>query len=152
MLKRAHDRCWCSLPGKTRRHGEIIGGIIPEDNNFAGPHKVVVFFCSLSGNSGSGRIGNSIFVRRGGEVFYVTGTRECDFICKDQKNLAIRVCYEFTPKNRDRETVGLLEDMAKFDFASGMILTYDQEAELHADGKTIVLQPVWKWQLDESVL
>jgi hypothetical protein len=100
---------------------------------------------------------NIVFIelmRRGGEIFYFAGTRECDFIFKDQKKItmAIQVCYEFTTENRERECGGLLEAMAKFRLAKGMILTYDQEDELHTDGKTIVLQPVWKWLLDECVV
>ncbi|MDD1686434.1 ATP-binding protein [Methanoregula sp.] len=110
---------------------------------------------SLTPNNGR-LLENVVFIelkRRGGEIFYFAGKRECDFILKDQKKItmAIQVCYEFTAENRERETKGLLEAMETFDLSRGMILTYDQEDELQAEGKTIVLKPVWKWLLEESV-
>ncbi|MDD4484781.1 MAG: ATP-binding protein [Methanoregula sp.] len=117
--------------------------------------------CALNGFSlapDKGRLlENIVFIelkRRGGEIFYFAGKRECDFVLKDRKKitLAIQVCYEFTAENRERETGGLLEAMEKFGLKTGMILTYDQEDELNVEGKTIVLKPVWKWLLDKSAL
>jgi uncharacterized protein len=116
--------------------------------------------CTLNGFSltpDNGRLlENIVFIelkRRGGEIFYFAGTRECDFILKAQKKITmtIQVCYELTSENRERETKGLLEAMEKFNLLRGMILTYDQEDEFLAGGKTIVIKPVWKWLLDKNV-
>jgi len=54
--------------------------------------------------------------RRGKEVFYFSGTRECDFIIKDGKSItgAIQVCHELNDKNLERECGGLLEAMESF--------------------------------------
>jgi predicted AAA+ superfamily ATPase len=128
------------------------------------PRKIYIIdtaFSAISGFSLSpdkGRIlENIVFIelmRRGGEIFYYAGDRECDFILKDKKMItgAIQVCYEFTKENQDRETGGLLKAMAEFKLTQGMILTYDQEDTLKSDGKTIIIKPVWKWLLDGSPL
>ncbi|MDO9033579.1 MAG: ATP-binding protein [Methanoregula sp.] len=124
------------------------------------PRKIYIIdtaFSAISGFSLSpdkGRIlENIVFIelmRRGGEIFYYAGDRECDFILKDKKKItgAIQVCYEFTKENQDRETGGLLKAMAEFKLTQGMILTYDQEDTLKSDGKTIIIKPVWKWLLE----
>ena len=117
-------------------------------------------FSTISGFSTSpdkGRyLENCVFIelkRRGSEIFYFAGKRECDFILKDQKKItrAIQVCYEFTEENRDREIGGLLEAMDTFCLDRGIILTNDQEDELDAGEKKIILKPVWKWLLEENV-
>jgi predicted AAA+ superfamily ATPase len=116
-------------------------------------------FCTISGFSLSpdkGRLlENIVFIelkRRGSEIFYFSGKRECDFILKDQKKItmAIRVCHEFTDENRERETGGLLEAMAGFNLEQGMILTNDQDDELDYEGMKIILKPVWKWLLEDE--
>lgn len=112
--------------------------------------------CTLNGFSlapDRGRLlENIVFLelkRQHEEVFYFTGTRECDFIIRDRKKIsaAFQVCYELTVENRERECGGLLEAMEKFGLTKGTILTYDQEEEIPAGGKTIVVVPVWKWLL-----
>jgi uncharacterized protein len=127
------------------------------------PRKIYVIdtaFSSVSGFSLSpdkGRtLENIVFIelmRRGSEIFYYAGDQECDFILKDKKQItgAIQVCYEFTKENQDRETGGLLEALEKFRLTRGTILTYDQEDTLKQDGYTILIQPVWRWLLEESL-
>lgn len=116
-------------------------------------------FCTITGFSTSpdkGRLlENIVFIelkRRGSEIFYFTGKRECDFILKEEKKitLAIQVCYLFTDENRDRECEGLLEALAGFGLEQGLILTSDQDDELDYKGKKIILKPVWKWLLEEE--
>jgi predicted AAA+ superfamily ATPase len=127
------------------------------------PRKIYIIdtaFSAISGFSLSpdkGRIlENIVFIelmRKGSEIFYFAGDQECDFILKDKKKIigAIQVCYEFLKENRDRETGGLLKAMAEFKLTQGMILTYDQEDTMKSDGKTIIIKPVWKWLLEESL-
>jgi hypothetical protein len=127
------------------------------------PRKIYIIdtaFSAISGFSLSpdkGRIlENIVFIelmRKGSEIFYFAGDQECDFIIKDKKKIigAVQVCYEFLKENQDRETGGLLKAMAEFNLTQGMILTYDQEDTLKSDGKTIIIKPVWKWLLEESL-
>jgi hypothetical protein len=126
------------------------------------PRKIYIIdtvFSAISGFSLSpdkGRmLENIVFIelkRRGCEIFYFSGNRECDFILKDQKKIfgAIQVCYEFTKENQERETIGLLKAMEEFKLAESLILTYDQEDILKFDEKTIIIKPVWKWLLEDS--
>lgn len=110
---------------------------------------------SLSPNKGR-LLENIVYIelrRRGNEVFYYSGTRECDFILKDGRKIsgAIQVCHELNDENIGRETEGLLEAMAALDLQEGIILTSDQQ-ELRKYGKaTIIVKPVWKWLLEENI-
>jgi len=90
--------------------------------------------------------------RRGSGIFYFTKNRECDFVLVDRKKItgAIQVCYEFTDENREREIGGLVEAMDEFRLSRGLILTSDQNEELSVGGKTILLQPIWKWLLEND--
>ncbi len=42
--------------------------------------------------------------------------------------------------------------MAEFKLTEALILTYDQEDILKSDEKTIIIKPVWKWLIEESLL
>jgi hypothetical protein len=99
---------------------------------------------------------NIVFIelkRRGCEVFYFSGTRECDFIIKDGRSItgAIQVCHEMNDKNVERECGGLLEAMEEFHLDRGLILTNDQEDTRKAGDRTINIKPVWKWLLDDEI-
>ncbi|MEK6893759.1 MAG: ATP-binding protein [Nanoarchaeota archaeon] len=85
------------------------------------------------------------------EVFYYSKGAECDFLIVKNKeiNQAIQVCYELDEKNKEREISGLLEAMKEFKLKKGLILTYEQEEELNVKGKKILIQPAWKWLLEE---
>lgn len=85
--------------------------------------------------------------RRGKDVCYHRGERECDFVVRDKKE-AYQVCYELGEKNREREIGGLLEAMGAIGTKEGTILTYDQKEELSVDGKAIKVRPVWEWSLE----
>ena len=91
--------------------------------------------------------------RRGKEVFYFSGTRECDFIIKDGRNItgAIQVCHELNDKNLERECGGLLEAMENFHLDRGLILTSDQECTRKTGNRTVFIKPVWKWLLEEEL-
>lgn len=121
------------------------------------PRKIYCIDTAMSAISGfslapdKGRLlENIVYIelrRRGHEIFYFAKDRECDFVLRDARRItaAFQVCYEVGPENRERETEGLLAAMAEFDLAEGTILTFDQEDELHRNGKKIILLPVWKW-------
>lgn len=85
--------------------------------------------------------------RRGGEIFYWAGRRECDFVVKGQDGalLPIQVCFELTDDNREREIGGLVEACAQVGSRRGLLLTSDQEQEIRESGIAINVLPTWKW-------
>jgi predicted AAA+ superfamily ATPase len=127
------------------------------------PRKIYVIdnaFSILGGFSMSpdrGRLlENIVFIelkRRGREIFYFSGKRECDFIIKDGRRITgvIQVCYEMNDKNMEREFEGLFEAMETFQLDSGLILTNDQEDTRKAGDRTVTIKPVWKWLLENEL-
>jgi uncharacterized protein len=110
---------------------------------------------SLSPNTGR-LLENIVYIelrRRGREVYYYAGNRECDFIVKDGTNISgvIQVCHELNHENTDRETEGLLEAMAGLNLNEGTILTSNQEDLRKVGETTIIIKPVWKWLLEDVV-
>jgi len=83
------------------------------------------------------------------DIFYFQEKNECDFVVKEGTKItkAIQVCHSLDEDNKDREIKGLLEALSKFNLKEGLILTYDQDDKLEADGKKINVKPVWKWLL-----
>lgn len=83
-------------------------------------------------------------------VCYVKNNNECDFVL--QKNgavaAAIQVCLTLQDeKTRQREIRGLAHAMERFNLPEGHIITLDEEDELSANGKKILVRPGWKWLL-----
>jgi hypothetical protein len=111
----------------------------------------LVRFSSLSDSPDFGRLlENAVFLhmkRKGQEVWYHRGKRECDFICRSEKNsyAAYQVSWQLGPANEKRETEGLIEAMERLGLSDGTIITFDQEDKIAAGGKTISLIPAWKW-------
>jgi hypothetical protein len=109
---------------------------------------------SLSPNKGR-MLENIVYIelrRRGCEVYYYSGTRECDFIVKDNQKIsrAIQVCHELNPENTGREIGGLREALESFGLGEGFILTNDQEEQKKDGDTTIIIKPVWKWLLENE--
>jgi len=95
---------------------------------------------------------NAIFLelkRRGLEIFYFEGKKECDFITKSSDNrfMAIQVSFELNDENTDREIGGLLEACKFLGLKEGFIITNDEERELNIDGINVHVIPVWKWMI-----
>ena len=80
-------------------------------------------------------------VKGGYEIYFYNKDFECDFIVKkEDKLIAIQVCYALTPENRQRELNGLLK--LKFHLDHKVLLTYNQSEE-EVDGvKTL---PFWDY-------
>ncbi len=71
---------------------------------------------------------------------------ECDFITPE---VAIQVCAELTPQNRERELRGLLA-AAGLPGARGrkrelLVLTLNQRDALKEDGRSVAVLPAWEW-------
>lgn len=63
--------------------------------------------------------------KRDFEVYYFSGNVECDFIAKkEQKTIAIQVCFELNPQNQKRELDGVAK--LPFDVDEKYIITYNQ--------------------------
>ena len=79
------------------------------------------------------------FYQKGGEVdFYVEG------------HSLVNACYDMTnPTTRKRELRGLFVAMEEFNLPTGTILTWDEQAEIQENGKTVYVRPLWDWLLDE---
>jgi uncharacterized protein len=85
--------------------------------------------------------------RRGYEVFYYEGKKECDFIAKTEDGhfLPIQVCFELTEENREREINGLVEACQYLQVKEGILLSLDNEEEINKDHIGINVIPAWKW-------
>ena len=111
---------------------------------------------SLSPDKGR-HLENIVFIelkRRGRDIFYHSGTRECDFIVKNDRSITdgIQVCHELNERNMEREFEGLLEAMEKFNLDGGLILTADQEDTRMVGDRMVSIMPVWKWLLGEGAI
>jgi len=96
---------------------------------------------------------NLVFIellRKGHEVYFHQGKKECDFIIKKGLNItqAIQVCRTLQDEEtKKRELEGLKEALETYGLNEGMILTEDEEYEITSQGRRIMVQPVWKWLL-----
>lgn len=107
--------------------------------------------CKRVSSADTGRLlENAVFLelkRRGSEIFYFEGDKECDFVVKSQDNkfMAFQVTYELDDQNSEREIGGLVEACKLLGIKEGTLLTYDDEKELKTEGTKINVMPAWKW-------
>lgn len=98
---------------------------------------------------------NIVFIelkRRGCELFYYSGIKECDFVVRRgaRTQQVIQVCLELhDPSTNEREESGLIEAMDKFSLSEGLIITENEEGGkiIEKNGKKyhIIIKPIWKW-------
>jgi predicted AAA+ superfamily ATPase len=68
-------------------------------------------------------------IKEGYEVYFYNKNFECDFIAKkENKLLAIQVCYELNRENQKRELNGLKK--LPFEVEEKIVLTYNQSEDL----------------------
>jgi predicted AAA+ superfamily ATPase len=97
---------------------------------------------------------NMVFIelmRRGYEVYFYNGQKECDFLIKQGLSVtgAIQVCTSLLDKDtKNREMEGLSEAINAFGLNKGIILTDDEEDTFQTDNIKIEVKPVWKWILE----
>ena len=108
---------------------------------------------NFSANSGK-NLENMVFIelkRRGKEIYYFANRGECDFLIKEGNKIvqAIQVCYVLNDSNRERELNGLLASMEEFKLKEGLIVTLDQEEELKAGNKKIIIKTIWGLLLEK---
>lgn len=88
--------------------------------------------------------------RRGENIYYHKGGKECDFIVTDGKKVvqAIQVVKSLSAtKTREREFAGLQEAMKEHSLKEGIILTEDESETVKLDGATVKVLPLWYWLL-----
>ncbi len=99
---------------------------------------------------------NLVFIellRKGHEVYFHHGKKECDFITKKGLNIsqAIQVCRTLQDEEtQKRELEGLKEALETYGLNEGIILTEDEEYEITSEGRQIIVKPVWKWLLENG--
>lgn len=92
---------------------------------------------------------------KGNEVYYykTKNNKEVDFLVKSRQGekKLIQVSWDINDeKTKKREIDGLLQAMAELKMTKGLILTYNSEAEISAEGKRIEVRPVYQWLLNEN--
>jgi uncharacterized protein len=100
---------------------------------------------------------NIVFIelkRRGNNIFYHKGSKECDFIIQKDHHIteAIQVTQSvMNPDTRKREFDGLIEALEEHSLKQGLILTESEEDNhIITLGKAnyhIYIRPLWKWLL-----
>ena len=96
---------------------------------------------------------NLVFIelkRRGYEIYYHQGKRECDFVIREGLKIiqAIQVCDTFENEmTKQREIEGLTEAIQIYNLSNGLILTMDAEETIQIANIEIRILPVWKWLL-----
>ena len=84
--------------------------------------------------------------RRGYDIYFHKGTKECDFIIKKDNIIiqAIQVTIQLdSAETQQRELEGLYEAMSSYDLKTGLILTENTEEQRD----NISILPIWKWIL-----
>jgi predicted AAA+ superfamily ATPase len=88
-------------------------------------------------------------LRRGKEVYYHSGKKECDFVVKEGLNIveAIQVSYQVNGNNYEREYQGLQEAKHTYNLKEGLMLINDIEESNIPNNNGIKVMPVWEWLL-----
>jgi predicted AAA+ superfamily ATPase len=95
---------------------------------------------------------NAVFIhlkRKGEEIYYWKGKRECDFVIKSGIKLskAIQVCYDIGPDTKEREVAGLIEAMESLRIKEGLIVTEDEDYKEKIGKMSVTYIPLWKYLL-----
>ncbi len=94
--------------------------------------------------------------RKSSEIYYykTSNNLEVDFLVKSGKKditLIQVVDHLDHEKTRQREVNALMKAMDELKLKTGLILTDDTEEKMTADGKVIIVKPIYKWLLEAAV-
>jgi predicted AAA+ superfamily ATPase len=98
---------------------------------------------------------NMVFVelrRRGHELFYHKGKKECDFLVREKSKItqAIQVSASLENKQtKEREIAGLHEAMNFHGLQEGLILTENENFDIDSEETTIKVRPIYRWLLQK---
>ena len=95
---------------------------------------------------------NTIYLellRRGKEVYYHRGEKECDFVVFENGQIveALQVTDKLTEQDKDREIGGLKDAMETYHVKNGKIIVYDRDDGL-TEGIDVPLVSAWQWLLE----
>lgn len=86
--------------------------------------------------------------RQGLSPSYLLDRQEVDFYWENGEPL--NVCLDFhAPSTREREIQGMVAALQLLDLPSGRILTRDRSEEIKEAGKTVFVQPCWRYFLNK---
>ena len=87
------------------------------------------------------------FLKQGKELFYHKDTHECDFVVKDaMRYVPVQVSWSVAEQDtRRRELRGLLSACQLLKSQSGIIITFDEEAQLTIEGVAVRAVPFYKY-------
>lgn len=90
--------------------------------------------------------------RRGKEVYYHSGKKECDFLVKEGLSVveAIQVAWQVDATNAQREFQGLEEAMFMYNLKKGRLLTLNIDDSIIPNLMGIEVSPVWQWLLGKT--
>jgi len=88
-------------------------------------------------------------LRRGKEVYYHSGKKECDFLVKVGLSIveAVQVVYQLGRTNYEREFQGLIEAMNTYHLQEGTMLAHHVDESFIPDYPGIKVMPVCNWLL-----
>lgn len=94
---------------------------------------------------------NTIYLellRRGKEVYYHKGEKECDFVIVENGKVieALQVCDKITELDKDREVGGLKDAMSTYQLENAKIIVYDRDDSL-TNGIDVPVVSAWEWLL-----
>ena len=95
---------------------------------------------------------NTIYLellRRGKEVYYHRGEKECDFVVSENGHIieAIQVTDKLTEQDKNREVGGLKEAMETYRIDNGKIIVYDLDDSL-TKGIDVPMVSAWQWLME----
>jgi predicted AAA+ superfamily ATPase len=90
--------------------------------------------------------------RRGKEVYFHSGKKECDFLVKEGLRVveAIQVAWQVDSTNAQREFQGLEEAMSMYNLKKGRLLMLNIDDSIIPNLMGIEVSPVWQWLLGET--
>jgi len=88
-------------------------------------------------------------LRRGKEIYYHSGKKECDFLVKEGLGVveAIQVAWQVDATNAQREFQGLAEAMTLYYLKRGLLLVLSSDDSMIPNHPGIEVVPVWQWLL-----
>ena len=93
--------------------------------------------------------------RQGRDIFYYrthTGAA-VDFIIRrgERVEQALQVTWSLAGTSRDREVTAMVAALEELSLGQGLILTDNEDEEIIVGNKKIIVQPVFRWLLENGV-
>ena len=107
-----------------------------------------LFLANQDGKLLENLVAVNLFRKFGDGLFYYNRNIEVDFYVPSQK-LAVQASLSISDAaTREREVSALVKLNAFRPLGKAVVVTYDEEEDITADGLAISIVPVWKWMLE----